>query len=313
MTFFKHFLGASVDKAARGLAKFAPSPAKPPVRPHAPHAPVDPHLAGLAHARRHAAPVQAFRQPQGPTVFSANMRVTRSLHTRHGGELQTLRIGRREVGVMTRYPASDHDVADMLRSALQSHRPRVTNLMNRGDMGIDDSYVDALPEGKVCRVHDLEVFKVTRQPRYMGPNTENEPVWQERATLYVRDRGDRKSEWRPVEYNAFSKWLDTTAPPPATYERMWRALYVRGMQHWGVMHCAGGVGRTGTLLFRLVFQSWLDAANARGQRVSPAQAEHFLSDMITRARTLRGQQVMPDDGQRRLLYESCMRAVRRQA
>ncbi len=247
--------------------------------------------------------------PVGVTSFVGHEMLTRSLHTRHGGELQTLRFQWQPQGVMTRYPVHTQDVANMLQSALHSPSPRVINLMNPGDMNIHHSYVDRMPEGRSCRVGHLDVWKQTVGHENMGSNGYGGPIIHVRTMLHVRDPSHPLQPWRTVDHHAFQGWLDTTTPPPETFERMWRSLYEPGRVDQGVVHCAGGVGRTPTIMWRLAFQAYLDQANLQGRWVSPAETANFIDQLTTEARAMRGGQVLPAEGQIRLVYESCLRAL----
>lgn len=249
------------------------------------------------------------RVPVGVTSFVGHEMLTRSLHTRHGGELQTLRLQSQPQGVMTRYPVHTQDVADMLQSALQSPSPRVINLMNPGDMNIHHSYVDRMPEGRSCRIGHLDVWKQTVGHEGMGSNGHGGQITHVRTLLHVRDPSQPLQPWRTVDHHGFPGWLDGTAPPPETFERMWRSLYQPGRVDQGVVHCAGGVGRTPMLMWRLAFQAYVDQANYQGRWVSPAETANFLDQLTQEARAMRGGQVLPGDAQIRMLYESCLHAL----
>jgi len=238
--------------------------------------------------------------------------IPRSLHTRRGGELQTLCFQRQSQGVMTRYPGRTVEVAAMLQKALQSPSPRIVNLMNPGDMGVHHSYIDRMTEGRTCRVGHLDVWKQTLGRKKIGTDGRGGEVAHVRTRLHVRDPAQPLQPWRVVEHHAFPGWKDTKTVPPETFGRMWRSLYEPGRIDQGVVHCAGGVGRTPTLLWRLAFQSYLDRANRQGRTVSQPETASFLDQLTQESRAMRGGQVLPDPGQVRMLYDSCLRALPRQ-
>ena len=213
---------------------------------------------------------------------------------------------------MSAYPTSPKAVEKLLIRALRSDNPRIVNLMNRGDMGVETSYVEQFPEKQTVRLGHLQVHRMTEGADRLGPNTEGRTMSRVRTGIYVRDDRDPSRKWRRIEHHTVTRWIDTTTPPLPTFERTWRSFYVPGRIDQGVIHCAGGVGRTAMLLFRLSFQSFLDRANAAHRYVSPQEASNFLDDLITEARTLRGNQVMPDMEQIRVLRQSCQMAVQNQ-
>lgn len=291
------------------------APAGRPLPPHAPPGgplgvlQVPRRPAGARHHQLFAAPGPQVPVPVGVTDFVAHETVPRELHHRLGGELQTLRLDGGVRGVMTAYPHDSRQVADMLKRAMKGAQPRIVNLMNPGDGGIDQSYIDKMPEGRTCRIGPLRVRKTTIGQEDIGSNGHGGRIQHVRTRLMVRDEKSPNREWRAVDHHAFNGWIDTTELPPETFGRMWRSLYEPGRTDQGVMHCAGGVGRTPTLLWRLIFQQHLDSARRRNVHLSPAHRATFLHDLTAEARMMRGPQVLPDEGQLRMLYASCLRAV----
>lgn len=252
--------------------------------------------------------------PLEPGNLAGALQLSRKLHYRYGEELQTVRIGPNgtAVGVVTEYPRTPQAVANMLKKAKLSPHPRVVNLMDPGDMGIRTSYVDDLPEGVPTQVGDVWVKKISGIRESMGPNSARYGATQiehETATLLVFDPNKPSEGWSPVEYHAFKNWRDTTSLPPQTFERVWRSLYVPGRTYMDVIHCAGGVGRTGTVLLRLLGQVFLDQRSAAGNPATPQDIANFVRDMTILLRQLRGPQFLPDDGQIKMVHESMLASM----
>ncbi|MCZ2495792.1 hypothetical protein GN316_03390 [Xylophilus sp. Kf1] len=306
-----HFAGGAQLLHLAALQQGAGHPQHLP-HPHLPHLPHLSHVPHLPHRHHHhhrgfAPPAALHPQvPLGVTDFVAHQVLPRHLHTRHGGELQALVVHGQPLGVMTRYPVRTRDVAAMLKCALRSSAPRIVNLMNPGDMGIPHSYVDRMPEGRPCRIGPLDVVRQTVGRQALGPNGHGGDLVQVRTLLHVRDRSQPLHPWRTIDHEAIQGWVDTARLPPRTFEHLWRSIYQPGRIDQGVVHCAGGVGRTPTLMWRLAFQSFLDQANRQGRLVTRAETANFLDKLTQEARAMRGNQVLPDEGQIRMLYESCL-------
>ncbi|QHJ01119.1 hypothetical protein GT347_25910 [Xylophilus rhododendri] len=247
---------------------------------------------------------------QGATGFARKMAIRPELQTVHGGDLQELRYRGRVWGTMTRYPETTAEFAALLDKARRGSR-HVINLMNAGDMGIRQYQVEKLPERQWARVGHLKVCKISEPARELGSNGFGRQLIHEPATLLVYDPLDPKAGCTRVQYDGYRNWRDRSTLPDATFAALMRSQRRGRGPDRPIVHCAGGIGRTLTVLVPHAFADYLAEARRRGHMVTHHDADAFITGIVQAARDIRGNFVLPDEHQRKTLYRWCEQALAR--
>ncbi len=242
------------------------------------------------------------------------VRIPHTSPSTHGIDLQEYTDSRGVFqGVMTQYPGNDKEVADMFRSAIRNAPPggaRVINLMERGDLKAagfgTQSYVDALPEGKPTRVGDLEMIKTTKKSgEPIGRNLKGETIRHDVCSVKVRDTKDPSGTWHDVRYDAVDHWTDTKAMPLRSFDNLCSALHdPKRDGNFGMVHCAGGIGRTGTYALRDMARRHIERENAAGRHVEFKEILSDIRQWTLEMRDLRGPGFMPDSMQLDMVMHS---------
>jgi protein tyrosine phosphatase len=253
--------------------------------------------------------------------FAQRMEIPRNEHRRKGGENQLFKSKVGDIGYMTRYPETNQQLESLLSSVMPSKNPLIVNLMNRGDMGETQSYVDKLKLNETQRWGRYEVRKTSEENKNtIGDNGQGGHLTNEHHVLQVRDTTDPASSWKKVDYNHINNWEDTTTLPPETlkktFEILQKALYknvAKGERpDPPSINCAGGVGRTGVVMGMNGIDQFIKQQNSSGRTVSPLEAENALAQLINDMRDMRGTQVLPDKEQVASMHELMATMLRSQ-
>ncbi len=264
--------------------------------PHGPglHATVWRRLAPEAAAAERAAAsalaTEVIRRLRRTGLWQPPRRITQSIAL---SDLPKLHYG------LSGLPRDEHETAVLLLHAMRHGSNRLVNLWNPGDAGRSRSYVDEIPgHGK-----DFGAFTVTRRhfrTLALGSNGEGAMVVDQHCKLIVQSA--REPRTREIDYHHIQGWTDRTALPASTFDAVCSALQ-RSAPHavGGTFNCAGGIGRSATMLLEQAMRDYLRRAHAMNRCVSYEQLCAKVAGWVTEMRALRSDGVMPDGSQLRML------------